>query len=110
MLAVFVIALCLFAVTTALPCPKNVTAIPFPQFQIVAAAKTGSTSLFSYLCQHPDIHCIARKKETNLLRSSKLKVNSEQVILSCEIGSQLIFFSGTQENIRMVSPHRFQCV
>jgi len=79
MLGLLVMALNLFPVATALPCPKNLTATPFPQFQVVAAAKTGSTSLFSYLCQHPSISCIARKKETNLLRSSKLKVGSEQV-------------------------------
>ena len=81
MLAVFLSALGLFSLTTALPCPENLTATPFPQFQIVAAAKTGSTSLFSYLCQHPSIDCIARKKETNLLRSSDLKVDSVKVIL-----------------------------
>ena len=79
MLGLLVMVLNLFPVTTALQCPKNLTATPFPQFQVVAAAKTGSTSLFSYLCQLPSINCIARKKETNLLRDSKLKVGSEQV-------------------------------
>ena len=52
-----------------------------PQFQIVSAAKTGSTSLYSYLCQHPEIQCLAKKKELNILRSPEIKVKSEKVIV-----------------------------
>ena len=52
-----------------------------PQFQIVSAAKTGSTSLYSYLCQHPEIQCLAKRKELNILRSSEIKVRSEKVIV-----------------------------
>ena len=95
-LAVLFTVLRLLGVTTALSCPKNLTATSFPQFQIVAAAKTGSTSLFSYLCQHPKIQCAARKKETNLLRSNRLKVSSAQVFPSFAFSRLFVdCFSGT---------------
>lgn len=48
-----------------------------PQFQIISAAKTGSTSLYSYLCQHPSISCLAKKKELNLLRNN-MNIHSEK--------------------------------
>lgn len=49
-----------------------------PQFQIISAAKTGSTSLYSYLCQKPSIECLAKKKELNLLRSANIQINTRQ--------------------------------
>jgi len=53
-------------------CPlKNILEIQIPQFQIVSAAKTGSTSLYAYLCQLPSVKCIAKKKELNLLRNER---------------------------------------
>ena len=60
-------------------CSKDIFQIQPPQFQIISAAKTGSTSLYSYLCQHPEIECLAKKKELNLLRSPKIRVKSEKV-------------------------------
>lgn len=50
-------------------CPNDLLEQQFPQFQVIAAAKTGSTSLYSYLCQLPSIECLAKKKELNLLRN-----------------------------------------
>lgn len=75
--------LCLFY-TSALEiapilCPEDIFKIEAPQFQIGAAAKTGSTSLYSYVCQHPSIECLAKKKETNLLRTPrKIKIPNEK--------------------------------
>ena len=61
-------------------CPGNIFEQQYPQFQIISAAKTGSTSLYSYLCQHSSIECLARKKETNLLRNAQARPKNEQVI------------------------------
>jgi len=60
-------------------CPSELLEQQYPQFQIIATAKTGSTSLYSYLCQHPSIQCLARKKETNLLRNPGIIVRNEKV-------------------------------
>lgn len=65
---------------TASKCWEELRMNPFPQFQIVSAAKTGSTSLYSYLCEHAEIRCTAKKKELNLLRT-RLAMRSEQVIV-----------------------------
>ena len=51
----------------------------FPHFQIISAAKTGSTSLYQYLCQHPNVSCAAKRKELNLLRSYQLNDISKKV-------------------------------
>ena len=61
-------------------CSGSIFEQQYPQFQIISAAKTGSTSLYSYLCQHSSIKCLARKKETNLLRNDQAKPKNEQVI------------------------------
>lgn len=42
---------------------------PLPNFLILGAMKAGTTSLFSYLCQHPDV-CGCREKEPNFLASA----------------------------------------
>lgn len=60
-------------------CSRELRMNQFPQFQIIAAAKTGSTSLYSYLCEHSVIQCAAKKKELNLLRTRGIKLRSEQV-------------------------------
>ena len=60
-------------------CSQDLGANPYPQFQIVAAAKTGSTSMYSYLCDHPDIQCAARKKELNLLRGNNIRLKTKKV-------------------------------
>ena len=60
-------------------CPENLLEQTPPQFQIIAAAKTGSTSLYSYLCKHPEIQCFAKRKELNLLRQAHMKVGTEKV-------------------------------
>lgn len=65
----FLLLFCSFFLEGLSKCPNNVFEQQYPQFQIIAAAKTGSTSLYSYLCQHHSIECLAKKKETNLLRS-----------------------------------------
>ena len=65
-------------------CQSSIFVQQPPQFQIVSAAKTGSTSLYSYLCQHPEIECLAKKKELNLLHSSKIRVKSEKVRIQKE--------------------------
>ncbi len=61
------------------PCPDNIFMQQYPQFQIISAAKTGSTSLYSYLCQHPDNENLAKKKETNILRSANMMIRNEKV-------------------------------
>ena len=65
-------------------CDENIEKNPYPQFQIVAAAKTGSTSLYSYLCDHPLIECAAKKKELNLLRSNNIRIRTDKVNFSRE--------------------------
>jgi hypothetical protein len=60
-------------------CSRDLRENPFPQFQIISAAKTGSTSLYSYLCEHPSIDCAAKRKELNLLRSYQIDFASEVV-------------------------------
>lgn len=59
-------------------CSENIFERQYPQFQIIAAAKTGSTSLYSYLCQHSSIACLSKKKETNLLRGGKTARNEKE--------------------------------
>jgi len=61
-------------------CTENIFLQQIPQFQIIAAAKTGSTSLYSYLCQHPSIKCLAKKKELNLLRSIHVEKSAKVLI------------------------------
>ena len=64
-------------------CSGNIFEQQAPQFQIVASAKTGSTSLYAYLCQHPSVACLAKRKETNLLRSRMRNgVSARQIILA----------------------------
>ena len=60
-------------------CPEDILMQEAPQFQIVAAAKTGSTSLYSYLCENPYIECLAKKKELNLLRDGRMKTQTDKV-------------------------------
>ena len=60
-------------------CSLDLRGNPFPQFQIIAAAKTGSTSLYSYLCDHTSIDCIAKKKELNFLRSNQIDLSNDKV-------------------------------
>ena len=64
---------------SAYECFNDLRLNPFPQFQIIAAAKTGSTSLYSYLCEHPSINCAAKKKELNLLRTGSMTLKSREV-------------------------------
>ena len=61
-------------------CSKDIFQIQPPQFQIISAAKTGSTSLYSYLCQHSSVECLAKKKELNLLRNKLYRIKTDQVI------------------------------
>lgn len=82
---VYFFPLCLFFFYTSAPeiapilCQEDIFRIEAPQFLIGAAAKTGSTSLYSYLCQHPSIERLAKKKETNLLRTPrKIKIPNEK--------------------------------
>ena len=63
-------------------CPGSIFEQQHPQFQIISAAKTGSTSLYSYLCQHSSIECLARKKETNLLRNDQIRPENEEVFIN----------------------------
>lgn len=65
---------------TSCACTGNIFLEQIPQFQIIAAAKTGSTSLYSYLCQHPSIKCLAKKKELNLLRSMHVEQSAKVLI------------------------------
>lgn len=74
----FFFLLLLSRTVTAENCSRDLAVNPYPQFQIVAAAKTGSTSMYSYLCDHPDIQCAARKKELNLLRGSNIKLKTKK--------------------------------
>lgn len=59
-------------------CSKDIFQIQPPQFQIISAAKTGSTSLYSYLCQHSSVECLAKKKELNLLRNKLYRIKTDQ--------------------------------
>ena len=47
-----------------------------PNFLIVGAAKSGSTSLYKYLCQHPEVF-MPRKKEPNFFVSDYQKLTSK---------------------------------
>ena len=87
-------------VARAHECSKELRMNPFPQFQIIAAAKTGSTSLYSYLCDHPEIHCAAKKKELNLLRTKGTTLKSEQVniVLSYVLFLTKLYVSSVQRH------------
>ena len=92
----------------ALECSEDLRMNPYPQFQIVAAAKTGSTSLYSYLCEHPMIQCAAKKKELNLLRTNSMNVKSEQVAQTLFLSIYFLhsFFSEAFKSVKMVSTRR----
>ena len=60
-------------------CPTDIFQVQLPQFQIVSAAKTGSTSLYSYLCGHSSIQCLAKRKELNLLRNKAFRMKTAKV-------------------------------
>ena len=78
---VVTLLVCVFRVfQTSRACTENIFLQQIPQFQIIAAAKTGSTSLYSYLCQHPSIKCLAKKKELNLLRSMHVQQSAKVLI------------------------------
>jgi len=78
---------------TKCACPADIFDQEPPQFQIIAAAKTGSTSLYSYLCNFPSIECFAKKKELNLLRDGKMKIRSAKVknfVLKVNISKEIL--------------------
>jgi len=83
-------------------CPQDIFDQQYPQFQIIAAAKTGSTSLYSYLCQHPSIECLAKKKETNILRNERMIPRTEKVCLFSSTANLKTRFKGENESFESV--------
>jgi len=75
----------------------NILEQQYPQFQIISAAKTGSTSMYSYLCQHPSIQCLAKKKETNLLRSKEMLSLVEKVYFQTFTSIKFLFLERRDE-------------
>ncbi len=57
----------------------------FPNLFIVGAAKTGTTSLYNYLIQHPDIFGCENDK-SNFLCQDKLNISlKEPRFLTCDL-------------------------
>ena len=89
-------------------CSTDIFRIQPPQFQIISAAKTGSTSIYSYLCQHSSIQCLAKRKELNLLRNKLYRLNTSKVLsleIICVMSS--FCFSGEVQSFGMVFKRRF---